>query len=149
MQRDGGPGAGGPGAGGNPTGGSFTGPAETLEIIGNHCYAYSGSFPATTSPVTRLSFTSGNFYVVGEIRLCGMLHTTTPPNGRIAVMTVTLNGQTVILSKVDNEAEDMPPADIAPIIIPPYTEVEVTIDNDDDDADYIGTVSVTGRIYRG
>ena len=136
------------GGAGNPVGGSFTGPAETLEIIGDHCYAYSGSFPSTTSPVTRLSFTSGNFYVVGEIRLCGMLHINTPPNGRIAVMTVTMNGQTVILSKVDNEAEDMPSADIAPIIIPPYTEVGVSIDTDDDSDDYVGTVSVTGRIYR-
>ena len=32
------------GGAGNPVGGSFTGPAEALEIIGDHCYAYSRKY---------------------------------------------------------------------------------------------------------
>ena len=59
---------GGPTGGGQSgfgSGGSFTGPAEALEIIGNHAYAYSGTFEATTAEQTALDFTSGNYLFVG------------------------------------------------------------------------------------
>ena len=139
---------GGVGGAGNPVGGSFTGPAETLEIIGDHCYAYSGSFDASSANPTVLSFTSGNFYTVGEIRLCGMIATNNPPDGRIVVMTVKMNGTTVLLAKIDNETEHMPTSDVSPIIIPPYTEILVNADSDADSSDFIGVISLTGRIYR-
>ena len=109
MQRDGGPGGGGPAGGGNPTGGSFTGPAEALEIAGDFAYAYSGSFGASTTAATRLSFTTGNYLFVGEIRLCGMIDETTAANGRS----------------------------------------EVIQDANDDEAGIVGSISMTGRIYRG
>jgi hypothetical protein len=118
-----------------------------LNVIGDHCYAYSGAFVASETDTTRLSFTSGSYYVVGEIRLSGMVHLNNPPTGAIAVMTVKMNGQTVLVSKVDGEPEDMPISDVAPMIIPPYTEVGVTVDCDTTSDDFIGTVSVTGRIY--
>ena len=54
MQRDGGPG--GAGGAGNPTGGSFTGPAEALEIVGNHAYAYSGGIALNNE--TKLPYRS-------------------------------------------------------------------------------------------
>lgn len=147
MQRDGGPG--GAGGAGQPTGGSFTGPAEALEIAGDFAYAYSGSFSATTTATTRLKFTTGNYLFVGEIRLCGMIDETSAGNGRITTMTVKLNGSKVLYSKTAAAEEDMPSADVAPIIIPAYTEVEVIQDASDVEADLVGTISMTGRIYRG
>ena len=37
------------GGAGNPVGGSFTGPAEALEVIGDHAYAYSGEITLASS----------------------------------------------------------------------------------------------------
>jgi len=136
------------GGAGNPVGGSFTGPAEALEIVGDFAYAYSGDFPASTTTATRLSFTTGNYLFVGEIRLCGMINEALAQDGRIATMTVKMNDSKILFSKTAAAEEDMPSADVCPIIIPAYTKIEVLSDANDDDAGILGTISMTGRIYR-
>jgi len=127
---------------------AFTGPAEGLDIYGDFAAAYSGSFIASSTSVTRLSFTTGNYLFVGNIRLAGMIDTVLAANGRMATMTVKMNDSIIIVSKTDGTEEDMPSADVAPIVIPAYTKIEVIQDSNDDDADYTGTISMTGRIYR-
>ena len=62
-------------------------------------------------------------------------------------MTVKLNNNTVLVDKTDAAEEDMPSANVSPIIIPPLTEVEVISDSNDTDANYIGSISFTGRVY--
>ena len=37
-----------------------------IRYIGDHCYAYSGTFQAATSAATMLSFTTGSGFIVGE-----------------------------------------------------------------------------------
>ena len=59
------------GGAGNPVGGSFTGPAEALEIIGDHAYAYSGLKASSTAAANHLDFTSGNYYFVGRLYFNG------------------------------------------------------------------------------
>ena len=119
-----------------------------LNVIGDHAYAYSGQFPTQSSDQTRLNFVSGNFLFVGEIRLAGMINTAFASDGRISTMTVKMNGVVVLLSKTAAAEEDQPSSDIAPIIIPPLTNVEVIQDGSDDEAAIYGTISLTGRIYR-
>jgi len=137
------------GGAGNPVGGSFTGPAEALEIAGNHAYAYSGDYPASTTPATRLSFTTGNYLFVGEVRQMGMIDPDgNIGDGRIAVVTIKMNGAIVMLSKVDAQNETQPSADVMPIIIPAYTEVEFIQDASSSESNFLGTLSITGRIYR-
>jgi len=139
---------GGVGGAGNPVGGSFTGPAQALEIIGDHAYAYSGGFPASSTVATRLKFTTGNYLFVGEIRMAGMVDLATASGGSIMTMGVTMNGQTVLVGKCEGADERMPTSDVVPFIIPAYTEVEVTQDAQNDDVNFTGTISMTGRIYR-
>ena len=52
---------------------TFLGPNKGLVTLGDHCYAYSGSFVASTTSTTRLLFTTGKYYIVGKIRLAGMI----------------------------------------------------------------------------
>jgi len=138
----------GGGQAGFGSGGSFTGPAEALEINGDFAYAYTGAIGATTTETTRLKFTTGNYLFVGTIRLAGMVDLTSASGGSIATMAVSLNGSTVLVTKTDGTEEDMPSADVAPLMIPAYTEVEVIQDAQNTDPDLIGTISITGRIYR-
>ena len=147
MQRDGGPG--GAGGAGNPTGGSFTGPAEALDIYGDFAAAYSGVFGASTTTTTRLKFTTGNYLFVGTIRLAGLIDLTSASGGGKATMSVEMNGQPILVSKTDGENEEMPSGDVAPFLIPAYTEVEVKQDGQTNDPDLKGTISIIGRIYRG
>ena len=126
---------------------TFLGPNEGLVTLGDHCYAYCGAFPTQSATKRRLLFSTGKYYIVGEMRLAGMIDTATASNGRIATMTVKFNGSIVLLSKTAAAEEDMPSADVVPIVIPPNTEVEVTQDANDDEAAIYGTISLTGRIY--
>ena len=126
---------------------TFLGPNKGLVTLGDHCYAYSGSFAASTTSTTRLLFTTGKYYIVGDIRLAGMIDLATPANGRIATMTVKLNNSIVLVDKTDAAEEDMPSANVSPLIIPPLTVVEVISDANDDDANYTGSISFTGRVY--
>ena len=149
MQRDGGPGpGGGPGGGGNPTGGSFTGAAEALEIVGDHAYAYSGTFPATTSETTAFEFTTGNYLFVGKVQVNAFLQLGNM-SLRQAGCKITLNGATIALLATDDGEEDAPMSNTQDLIIPAYTEVKVTVVANTGDADNFATVGLTGRIYRG
>ena len=137
-------GSGGGGGGILGASNSFTGPAEALEVMGDHAYAYSGVIDAgasSSADTTFLSFTSGNFYLVGTLQ-CAFESS----GGNDNFTSVLFNGSEIISAQIDNQP-DM--AYLMPfhIIIPPYTKVEVKWG--------IGNVTVgcswwiTGRIYRG
>ena len=143
---------GGGGGGGGPVGfaNSFTGPAEALEVIGDHAYAYSGPISAAQSPITALSFTSGNFYLVGRINFDGNTQTYTPQTGvEASICLIYFNGSLVSDMKTGTTSETMPASNWTDIIIPPYTEVIATVDASSDDSNYYATIRITGRIYRG
>jgi len=147
MQRDGGPG--GAGGAGNPTGGSFTGPAETLELVGNHAYAYSGLFAASGSEQTALSFTTGNYYLVGFIQVNGAVDDDAPENVTLTSLRVAFNGTNlfILVTGVSDILGDVSARQA--IVIPQYTDVVATLDNQSTAADQYASVILTGRIYRG
>lgn len=147
MQRDGGPG--GAGGAGNPTGGSFTGPAEALELIGEHAYAYSGLEQAFSTETTRFNFTTGNYYFVGRLTGNASADPTGLDNGNITAWTMSLNGTKVLRFKVESDGEDSPMLGYNEIIIPPYTEVEVVSQSNGNSAGRMTSAIITGRIYRG
>jgi len=150
MQRDGGPG--GPGAGGNPTGATFTGPAEALEILGDHGYAYNstGAEAPYAGLTTMLSFTTGNYYFVGEWTVCGAVNTSASSDtGAIDQFYLSYNGTTIQTLKTDTQQEDSPTLYTVPIIIPPYTEVVCQAASSLNNNSWVISQSIIGRIYRG
>ena len=137
------------GGAGNPVGGSFTGPAEALEIVGDHCYAYPGALGASNSSVTMLKFTTGNFYVVGTLFCNGSAEVAAPSNGNVTIFTTKLNGATVSLMKTESGTsvrENI--TNHNDLVIAPYTEVEVLMQSDANTSDRLVTATFTGRIYR-
>jgi len=143
MQRDGGPG--GAGGTGQPTGGSFTGPAEALELVGNHGYAYSGVKTVDNTTATFFEFTTGNYYFVGTI--------TGGRNMRSAAestIKIYYNDSIVYEAKFDNGTSQtlvIPFSAPGHLIIPAYTKVRV--DMVVNDADDNIALALNGRIYRG
>jgi len=131
------------GGAGNPVGGSFTGPAEALEIYGDFAAAYSGNVSTTSSNTTMLKFTTGNYLFVGGLEFhgdfagIGSSNTTTRivMNGTEIVDTINSTAQ-------DNTLQDYP----TQIIIPAYTEVEVTFAQAA--GTYVFQATLVGRIYR-
>jgi len=135
---------GGIGGAGNPVGGSFTGPAEALEIIGDHAYAYSSAAALTsaTGEETRLEFTTGNYYFVGEFNALNG-----DTSSDLWQVSVFMNGTLIMNDKIWNAAASHNDTfHVIPIIIPPYTQMKVTMqvsaDSDSVSSQFIG------RIYR-
>jgi len=121
----------------------------SLNYIGKHAYAYSGPISAAQTPITALSFTTGNYYLVGRINFDGNTQTYTPQTGVSAsICLVNFNGILVSDMKVGTSSEQMPGSNWTDIIIPPLTEVVMTVDASSDDANYYATVRLTGRIYK-
>jgi len=138
------------GGAGNPVGGSFTGPAEALEITGDFAYAYSGvAVTINDGYLEMLKFTTGNFVFVGELTMVAMTVDNDPAAGSRSNFKTTLNNSVVMnVSTVTGQGSAAANGtDVAPIIIPPYTEVIVS--NRAAATGYHVFVTMAGRIYRG
>ena len=136
------------GGAGNPVGGSFTGPAEALEIYGDHGAAYSGPLAASTSAVTHLEFTSGNYLFVGTIDVYGQMKIDAVTGGGAGVAEIQFNGKELFNIKVETGLESMPAEVSMPIIIPAYTEVKVLFQTQYDTAGATTSINILGKIYR-
>jgi len=135
---------GGVGGAGNPVGGSFTGPAEALEIIGDHCFAYGGISTAVNTPGTNyLSFTSGNYYAVVNVQCYNTVDDSSKINWEFE-----LNGTKIFEYTQEGRAASIGihMGEGNAMIISPYTEVIVR--GISTGTEVAGAVVLTGRIYR-
>ena len=140
---------GGVGGAGNPVGGSFTGPAEALEVLGNHCYAYSGVIASagsqTSATTTTNNFTTGNYYSKVIVAWANEQTSATASN----MILITMNGAIIYQyhtgPSAGRDANENNPKNLH-LIIPSYTEVEILVGTSGDPIDW--TMIVAGRIYR-
>ena len=128
--------------------GSFTGPAESLEIIGQHAYAYSGLIAALNTDQTALSFTSGNYYVHGWLQLNAPVDDDNPAAVSLTAVRVSFNGVGIFILVSGDGVHRAARSVRQKIIIPPYTEVVAILDSEASAADQYGSVVITGRVYR-
>jgi len=136
------------GGAGNPVGGSFTGPAEALEIIGDHCFAYSGTFPASTTAADMFNFTTGNYYAVIQLQCNGYINLAAIGGGALGAWEVKLNESTVAFLKVTGSDETSPYVTTQDMILPPYTKMELECTSTANDSSFLTTATIFGRIYR-
>jgi len=119
-----------------------------LNIIGSHAYAYAISEAASSTSDTRLSFETGSYYLVGRFTANASADPTGLDNGNITAWSISFNGVLAVRFKVESAGEDSPMLGYNDIIIPPYTQVEVVSQSDNNSAGRITTCSITGRIYK-
>ena len=131
------------GGAGNPVGGSFTGPAQALEVIGDHAYAYSGVLAVDGTLQATIKFTSGNYYFVGGTQF--FKDSITSENFEFKV---NLNGTAVVHGEWTEPMLQHSGFYPVEIVIPPYTEVEITLQNISDNTARNWSTTLIGRIYR-
>jgi len=119
-----------------------------LNVIGSHAYAYSGLFAASTNDQTALSFTTGNYYLVGYLQLNGSVDDDNPGSSVGTNCRVSLNGVGAFILVTGDASFRMTKSPRQKIVIPPYTEVIAIIDSSETQADQYGAVVITGRIYK-
>jgi len=126
---------------------TFLGPNQGLSIAGDHCYAVSGTFEATTATQTMLSFKSGNYYSDVMFQCNGFINTSNITAGTMGAFVIKFNGLIVSLLKVTGSAETSPYNMNQNMIIPPNTNVEVECIATGDASSDLATATITGRIY--
>ena len=118
-----------------------------IRYIGEHCYAFSGTFAATADPQTTLEFTTGTGYIVGELQLNAAVNSTNPASGSATLALITFNGVTVAIIKSEANVDDLPNTVTQKVLIPPYTRLVITIESNDDSSSQFATVTFVGRVY--
>ena len=125
----------------------YTSAGLGLTTIGKHCYAYSGEFTADTTSTTVLNFTTGKGYIVGTVRLSGMVDLGSPATGASVACRLKFNNISVIALHTEGSEKDMAFSDVADIVIPPLTNVTAIVDSNTTSANVDGTVSIIGEVY--
>jgi len=121
-------------------------PGLTLNYIGNHANATSGVIAVGSAGVgsysTLLDFSTGNLYIVSEFQF---FRGYTAAAANDYVWRISLNGN-VIMEFYDTAGDRME----YPIhlIIPPFSEIEVTAANISTTTDTNLTAIMTGRVYK-
>ena len=131
------------GGAGNPVGGSFTGPAEALEVIGNHAYAYSGQVAVNDSETNFFSFTSGNYYTLADLQVFNFSNSSDDMQYKVYL------NEGLVASWLPPTSTNLqePPQPVS-LLISPYTQVKITGINLGSSAGRNHTASITARIYR-
>ena len=139
-------------SGGNPVSSSNpAGVGTSLNYLGNHAYATSGQFVDTQSQATMLKFTTANSYVIGKFAFFGSTPTGQAAgdigNGNVNNFQVLFDGQVVAVVKTDTAQEDMPSEIVIPMLLPPYTKVEIKVVSNAAKADFSTSITFVGRVY--
>ena len=133
--------------GGNPVSGNNpAGTGTGLNYVGNHAYAYSGIFSASTTESNMLKFSTGNSYIMAKFQ---PFYNDADQGDNVAfeikldselIYSIELAGATT----ANTHRGDPNPI---PILIPPYGHITVQGKNaTDSDTRNIGLV-ITGRVY--
>lgn len=112
-----------------------------IRYIGQHCYAYSGEVAVANTELALLEFTSSGI-IVGQVQLGSRAAENEDYEFRIY-----FNDNVVFSAIFGNQSQNEIGSWPIPIIIPPYTNVKVTLDNIADTDSRVWTVGITGRVY--
>ncbi len=133
--------------GGNPVGGANpAGIGQSVNYIGNHAYAYSGTVTSSggqSNPTdTALKFETGSAYINATIAWGNTQTSSTADN----MFEINMDSQTVFEVKFreGGDSNHTNPKNLH-LIIPPYTKFEVLIGTSADPHDF--TVTLVGEVY--
>ena len=119
---------------------------KSLRYLGEHCYAYSGLYAASQTAQTVLDFTTGAGYIVATFQLNGNVDDDS--GGFVGAFSViSFNEITIAVIKTASSAEDSPTTVAIPLVVPPFTRLQASIDSSTDSADAWGSLIFTGRVY--
>ena len=137
----------GGGGAGNVAGGNPSGTGSGLNYIGDHAYLSPTPVASQTAEVIVASFTTGAHYIVGTLTLnCGIqLSNAADIEGN--ALETKFNSEVVLLQHAGSNTLDASSSSVSKILIPPFTEVIMTISSEANDANNFGTVFFVGRVY--
>jgi len=120
-----------------------------LNYVANRVFAYSGLFAATTSDQTMFNFVTGAETIKGFFECMGNFNPNSSGNigdGKNTAFQIYLNGVVVSAIKIATGGEQMPSKERQHLIIPPYTNVKLTVLSSGASATETSTATFVGKI---
>jgi hypothetical protein len=121
-----------------------------LNYIGTdpqYCYAYSEMKQVSSSDVLHLDFTSGAGFITATFTALAAVLPGTLSDGVASMFKIEFNGLILATAKVDSLQEDMPTVVKFPLIIPPFTVVEINCESEGSTSNMKTSCQLTGRVY--
>jgi len=118
-----------------------------LNYVGNHCFAYSGTTGASITSQIVLDFQTGSKLIVGKMITNGAIQFSSG-GGVITSFRISLNGLVVAITQIDTQSDHSPSPPKINLVIPPYTNVKVEVDSDDNNASILSTAVFTGKVIQ-
>ena len=134
----------GGGSGGGPIGSAnqFTGTGSGLELVGDHCYAYNNLNADMSSETTMLDCNTGNYYVVAQVNAAIGNASTDDFFVRCKI------NDTEIFVWYQHNSGTTEPDNWTEVVIPPYANFKLTLQNNTGSSARPMYTILTGRIYR-
>jgi len=110
----------GGGGAGNVAGGNPSGTGSSLNYIGDHAYAFSGSIDNSGTQNTLIDFTTANNYITAKIHLVYFTESGSPD----AAYTIVINGESVYALSLNGNVSDVNRPDIR-LIVPPFSRFQI------------------------
>jgi len=125
---------------------TITGDALQFTQDNKHGYCYAGALASSTTPATAMEFTTGAYYIVGELNINMGLQTGASPT---TTAFAALYFNEVLVSQIiaGLSGIDSWPSATQQIIIPADTTVKVNIWSEADESARLITTTITGRVY--
>jgi len=122
-----------------------------IRYVGEHAYCLSGTYGAAISDQVVLSFTSGSGYIIADFVVNQFVKPSDPDDFDLTLALISFNGEQVaniLVGVAQAEGWNRTISQgFQKLIIPPFTDVLVTLRGHSDDSDDLGTVTMTGRVY--
>ena len=129
--------------GGNPVGGSNpAGIGTSINYVGEHAYAYSGTIVSDNNDTVMLKFSTGSLYIVAKIQFFQL----TISNDNIE-HAVEINGEKILRVLSSQTVSPSEPDSYIPILIPPNSDVRFLAKNAQGTGDLDSAVTLVGRVY--
>ena len=129
--------------GGNPVSGSNpTGVGTSINYVGEHAYAYSGTVASDNNDTVMLKFATGNLYIMAKIQFFEL----TISNDNIE-HAVEINGEKILRVLSSQTVGTSEPDSYIPILFPPNSDVRLLAKNAQGSGDLDSAVTLVGRVY--
>jgi len=118
-----------------------------LNYVGNHCYAHSGAITVSnSSATTMLNFTTGKELIVAQFSFGGPTVLGDPTDGCPVTYEMLMNGESMLVMKIQTNPEAMQASYNLEVVIPPFTNVLAKALNANGGQQ--NSIIMSGRLYK-
>ena len=122
-------------------------PGLSLNYVGDWVYGISGVVAIDNTEASALEGTTGSGIIVGTVQLNNPVDDDAPGSANVSTANIKFNGVSIAIISGSSTDNGTNRSVIQKVIIPPLTNVVITVDSNGNESDRFGSLLLTGRVY--